>query len=419
MNIKSLLLGSAAAMVAVSSAQAADAGDAYGSGYFFIPGTETCIRFGGYVRSQYSKLTSEGQTSGADVETTQWSSRIQLDVDTRNETEWGTLRSLIRFRSNNADDDGSTTTAVNFGNATTNPSSNASGGSQFEVDQAFITIAGIRAGIGGSLFNANFAAGMNLQGVPQIFEDGIYGFSNSLVVDYTYAIDGLSISVGLEDNRNSIVEGVRTARGRDASDASFLAKVQYSADFGTVGIVGEFTEGTENDVYKAYATLDLSEFLPGGILGGYYMWQDDIDANNTSNGRLGGADNSWAVGLQMNLTDNLEFVGFYNDIDNDGRAPDEDLTTIALNWYPVSGLVVFGAYSFGNSIAGGGALAGNARGPFGNPATAASAGVPATFDANGLPLTNAVPSSVAGGGSFLAGEEVEFDQFLIGIRRNF
>jgi len=70
MNIKSLLLGSAAAMVAVSSAQAADAVvveaepveyvrvcDAYGSGFFFIPGTETCIRFGGFVRSAYEKLT--------------------------------------------------------------------------------------------------------------------------------------------------------------------------------------------------------------------------------------------------------------------------------------------------------------------------------------------------------------------------
>ena len=68
MNIKSLLLGSAAAMVAVSGAQAADAVvvepepveyvrvcDAYGSGFFYIPGTETCIRFSGFLRSSYEK----------------------------------------------------------------------------------------------------------------------------------------------------------------------------------------------------------------------------------------------------------------------------------------------------------------------------------------------------------------------------
>ncbi|MCR2213552.1 porin, partial [Salmonella enterica] len=66
MNIKSLLLGSAAALVAVSGAQAADAivapepeaveyvrvCDAYGAGYFYIPGTETCLRISGYVRMQ-------------------------------------------------------------------------------------------------------------------------------------------------------------------------------------------------------------------------------------------------------------------------------------------------------------------------------------------------------------------------------
>ncbi|RWP68253.1 porin, partial [Mesorhizobium sp.] len=64
MNIKSLLLGSAAALVAVSGARAADAVvvaepepaeyvricDVYGAGYFYIPGTETCLRIGGYVR---------------------------------------------------------------------------------------------------------------------------------------------------------------------------------------------------------------------------------------------------------------------------------------------------------------------------------------------------------------------------------
>ncbi|CDN91351.1 Porin [Agrobacterium tumefaciens] len=66
MNIKSLLIGSAAALAAVSGAQAADAivaaepepleyvrvCDAFGTGFFYIPGTETCLKFGGYIRFQ-------------------------------------------------------------------------------------------------------------------------------------------------------------------------------------------------------------------------------------------------------------------------------------------------------------------------------------------------------------------------------
>ena len=64
MNIKSLLLGSAAALVAVSGARAADAVviaepepmeyvrvcDTYGVGFYYIPGTETCLKVSGYIR---------------------------------------------------------------------------------------------------------------------------------------------------------------------------------------------------------------------------------------------------------------------------------------------------------------------------------------------------------------------------------
>src|SRR5690606_15098875 len=66
MKIKSLLYGSAAALVAATGAKAADAiviaepepveyvrvCDAYGAGFFYIPGTETCMRIGGEIRFQ-------------------------------------------------------------------------------------------------------------------------------------------------------------------------------------------------------------------------------------------------------------------------------------------------------------------------------------------------------------------------------
>ncbi len=60
--VKSLLLGSAAGLFAVAGAQAADLPvkakaveyvkicSLYGVGYYYIPGTDTCIKIGGYVR---------------------------------------------------------------------------------------------------------------------------------------------------------------------------------------------------------------------------------------------------------------------------------------------------------------------------------------------------------------------------------
>ena len=61
-TIKSLVLGSAAGLLAMSGAQAADLPvkakaveyvricSLYGAGFFYIPGTDTCIKLGGYLR---------------------------------------------------------------------------------------------------------------------------------------------------------------------------------------------------------------------------------------------------------------------------------------------------------------------------------------------------------------------------------
>ena len=60
--VKSLMLGSAAGLIAMSGAQAADLPvkakaveyvkvcSLYGAGFYYIPGTDTCIKLGGYLR---------------------------------------------------------------------------------------------------------------------------------------------------------------------------------------------------------------------------------------------------------------------------------------------------------------------------------------------------------------------------------
>ena len=71
--IKSLVLGSAAGLIALSGAQAADLPvkakaveyvkicSLYGAGFYYIPGTDTCIKLGGYVRVD---TTFNGNTYG-------------------------------------------------------------------------------------------------------------------------------------------------------------------------------------------------------------------------------------------------------------------------------------------------------------------------------------------------------------------
>src|SRR5690349_6864821 len=80
--VKSLLLGSAATLVAVAGAQAADLPvkakaveyvkvcSLYGAGFYYIPGTDTCIKIGGYLRADFdwnSVPTMTAYTSAADA----------------------------------------------------------------------------------------------------------------------------------------------------------------------------------------------------------------------------------------------------------------------------------------------------------------------------------------------------------------
>jgi hypothetical protein len=110
MTIKALLLGSAAALATFSGAQAADAivaaepepleyvriCDAYGAGYFYIPGTETCLKVGGMVRTEGEWYNAYAPHSGA--QGTLWHTRTELNLDTATDTEYGALKTNTVLR---------------------------------------------------------------------------------------------------------------------------------------------------------------------------------------------------------------------------------------------------------------------------------------------------------------------------------
>lgn len=107
MNIRSLFLASAA-IISASSAfaadlpakQAAPAADAvrpcpaYGAGFFTLPGTETCLKLGGYMR--YIGRYDDPDQSPTTAQYAQ-SARFRLEVDARANTEFGVLRGFSRM----------------------------------------------------------------------------------------------------------------------------------------------------------------------------------------------------------------------------------------------------------------------------------------------------------------------------------
>ena len=107
MNIRSLFLASAALVSAggafaadLPAKQAAPAADAvracpaYGSGFFTLPGSETCLKLGGYFR--YIATYNDPDKSFTVARYAQ-TARFRLEVDARSNTEFGVLRGFSRM----------------------------------------------------------------------------------------------------------------------------------------------------------------------------------------------------------------------------------------------------------------------------------------------------------------------------------
>ena len=110
--VKSLLLGSATGLVAIAGAQAADLPvkakpvqyvkicSLYGAGFYYIPGTDTCLKVGGFVRAELNVNTASGsyvQYNAVNFDNrtnndTHMRTRGGITVDARTQTAYGTLR---------------------------------------------------------------------------------------------------------------------------------------------------------------------------------------------------------------------------------------------------------------------------------------------------------------------------------------
>src|SRR6201999_887448 len=113
--VKSLLLGTAAGLVAMTGAQAADLPvkakpvqyvkicSLYGAGFYYIPGTDMCVKIGGWVRSEATYGSNSnmslgpfiGSANNRSTSNTSFRARGYITADARNQTEYGTVRSYI------------------------------------------------------------------------------------------------------------------------------------------------------------------------------------------------------------------------------------------------------------------------------------------------------------------------------------
>jgi hypothetical protein len=287
MNIKSLLIGSAAALAAVSGAQAADAivaaepepleyvrvCDAFGTGFFYIPGTETCLKFGGYIRFQ----TDIGRDRSG---TSDWNSftRAQFEVDTRTDTELGALRGFIGFRGN-------------AGNG-------AASSSSVFVDQAFIELGGLKVG---KFYNW--------------WDDGLSGeadelSTNALFNSVRYTYDAGSFWAGVSvDELEGLNSQLATQVGTTTVGGTTFGVFQTEADnnvgisagvgaklgAATLQLIGGYDVDQEEGAVRLIGTAEIGP----GVLGLAGVW--------ASGGNAYYSESEWAVAAEyaIKATDKL------------------------------------------------------------------------------------------------------------------
>jgi Porin subfamily len=245
--VKRVLLGSAAGVFAVAGAQAADLPvkaqpveyvkvcSLYGAGFWYVPGTDTCIKIGGYTKLQtnYNMASTGpgflgmannaagdagGRNNRLDTSPFNFNGRGLYSFDLRSQTEYGTLRSYV---------DGGLQSASSDAAPTTQFSANT-----FLNTRAFVQFAGFTLGRMRSFFDLYFQGNYAFAGQRfgnDTSPNGIMGYA------YTWQFGGgLSASVSLEDNGQAGAGRGRTTVNLSAPAFSPPVAVGGSTTFSAV-----------------------------------------------------------------------------------------------------------------------------------------------------------------------------------------
>ena len=248
---KSLLLGSATAFVAVAGANAADLPskkaapatyvkvcDAYGAGFYTIPGTETCIKIGGRVRYDFAMsgrkdiYTASGTTSALAAGENLYGNeaRGRVDLDARTPTAYGTVQAVTSLR-----------LARTSGVLTSNAATSAAGSAGATLEAAYVRFAGFTFGVAKDNFSfmpsvmygaghwSSFANGASQIAYTAVLGGGV---SATLAVqDQSYTTSGsfaVSSTTGLFNNYDKMPQ--------------INARLDYDQSWGSASLVGAVSQ---------------------------------------------------------------------------------------------------------------------------------------------------------------------------------
>ncbi|MEO5757387.1 MAG: porin [Mesorhizobium sp.] len=282
MPINKLLLCSAAALVAATGARAADAVvvaepepaeyvricDVYGTGYFYIPGTETCLRIGGSVRytiaagnvGTFDAVNHVPDQMGDGTHDT-WKkeARFEIDTDTAQETELGSLKTftMTRFYFGNSGGDYSDQNPAN-----SRRNNWQARNKEITLNAAWIQLGGLRVGKDDSAFDSFVGY------AGDVIQDTLipWGGYDTNLVQYNFdAGNGLAAVISLE-------EGSDDGSGDNTIDSyvpNVVGGVKYTQAWGGIAAVGAYDSNFEEWTGKVRLDVNATQSLSLFIMAGY------------------------------------------------------------------------------------------------------------------------------------------------------
>jgi hypothetical protein len=238
-----------------------------GEGFFYIPGTQTCLKIGGLVRAEtrYFEPLWTAPGDGRAQHALGYRSRGQVNLDARTMTEYGLLRTFMRYEMN-----------ADTGNYA-NPAVNASINRTYSLlEKAFIQFGGITAGRTSSFFDF-YANDMNFA------EIGGSEYSQHNVLAYTHSVGKYSITLGVEDRTlRDTTAGAFTYGGMRSPDIvgslryddekGILAAAQLSGALHQVRPMNRNLQGNYIDSEYGYAIQAGLKFNLPALAEGDVLW---------------------------------------------------------------------------------------------------------------------------------------------------
>ncbi len=297
MSLKTILISSSATLLISSGAYAADAVvspepeaveyvrvcDAYGAGYFYIPGTETCLKIGGYVRYE---ITGGDDVYGRGFESRDGNfyaksnkrdtydglARFGLKFNTASETELGTLKSFadVRFQWKNGTDDTSTGT----------------------LRAGYMQLGGLKIGLDDSAFVTFIGKLGNVLNDDVILAGGY----RTNQINYTFTgNNGLSAILSLEQGGNSDIDDVPSNWTGEKWGATIkdytphvVGGLRYAQGWGSLTAVAAYDAYNKEWAGKIRGDLNINDSFSVWAMGGYKSNKDNyIDVLGDDNQVIG------------------------------------------------------------------------------------------------------------------------------------